>query len=103
MNQIYKALLKASSDVEAEVCGYGIENLERDQFEILLGSHHGMNFDQFRRLLQTVVERRDSGFLKIHSFKTCHSCPGDLLCNDAYHRSVDRQVALELLNNLGNK
>ena len=95
--------MKASTEVEAEVRGYGIENLEREQLEIFLNSHHGMNFQQFRLLLQTVAERRDSGFLKIHSSKPCYLCSGDLLCNDEHHRNVDRQIALEFLGNINNK
>jgi hypothetical protein len=99
---IYKGLGKASKEIEEEVSGYGT-SLDAEQLEIFLDSHYGMNFQQFHKLLQMVIDRRDSGFLKIHSSKTCHSCSGDRLCLDQHHRDVDRQVAHQLLKLLSNK
>lgn len=96
VNYIYEGLGKASKEIEDEVSGYGT-SLDAEQLEIFLNSHYGMNFEQFRQLLQTVINRRDSGYLKIHSSKTC-PCPGNRLCKDQHHRDLDRQVALQCLN-----
>jgi hypothetical protein len=102
VNYIYKGLGKASKEIQDEVSGYGT-TLDPEQLEIFLNSHYGMNFQQFRQLLQTVIDRRDSGFLKIHSSKPCHLCSGDQLCKDQHHCDVDRQVALQILKLLSNK
>lgn len=102
VNYIYKGLGKASKEIQDEVSGYGT-TLDTEQLEMFLNSHYGMNFQQFRQLLQTVIDRRDSGFLKIHSSKPCHSCSGDRLCKNQHHCDVDRQVALQILKLLSNK
>ncbi|KZS11416.1 putative JmjC domain-containing protein 4 [Daphnia magna] len=101
-SHIHKGLLNASIEIEEEVSGYGT-NLDEEQLEVFLNSHYGMNFRQFRQLLQMVVARRNSGFLKIHSLKNCLLCSGDGWCNQQRHQNMDRQVALELLKSLSKK
>lgn len=57
-----------------------------------------MNFGGFKQLLQTVVERRDKGLLKVHSSNNISTCDSSKMCNEEYHISSDRNIALELLN-----
>lgn len=95
--------MKASDEVEAELSGYGVSDLDKEQRDIVLNSHHGMNFQQFRLLLQTVIDRRDQGFLSIYRANACRTCSGDQLCNEEIHRISDRKVAHELLNYITNK
>lgn len=102
VSHIHRALMKASAEVENELKSFGISELEEAERETILNSHHGMNFQQFRQLLQTVVDRRGRGFLKAHSSKSC-SCSNGKLCDETYHRSVDCQIATNLLFQLNNK
>lgn len=98
---VYSALVKASEEIQAELRGFSVTNVDPDQLETILQCHHGMNFGGIKQLLQTVVERRDKGLLRAHSStNNICTCDSSKMCNEEYHISNDRKIALELLNML---
>ena len=91
--------MKALEEVQDEFQQFSIESIDNDQLEIVLQAHHGMNITGFRHLLMTVIQRRESGFLKTHSLLSCPSlhCSSDQFCNEHQHQLSDLETAKDML------
>jgi len=102
LNWIHRNLVKAAKEVQDEFKQFSIETIDPDQLETVLQAHHGMNVTGFRDLLMTVIQRRESGFLKTHSFRTCppSCCTSDRFCEEHQHRSSDLEAARNMLHQL---
>lgn len=100
INLIYSALVKAAEEVKDEFQSFGVEDVDQEKLETVLNCHHGMNFTEFRRLLETIVQRRESKQVPvmIHNSEDCPVCREP--CNKTLHEELDKQLALEMLDKM---
>jgi hypothetical protein len=91
--------LKAFNEVKKEFQDFAIDEEGHKQADIVLRCHHGMNFQDFGNLLESVAQRRKEGYLKIHSSSPC-ACDGRELCADQFHRDFDLNIALDMIQRL---
>jgi len=99
---IHSNLVKALKEVQDEFRRFSIESIDPDQLETVLQAHHGMNVTGFRQLLTTVIQRRERGYLKIHSMQSCppSCCSSDHFCDEHQHRLSDLEAAGNMLHQL---
>jgi len=100
IEQIYQGLVLASKEVQKEFQDFSIDDDCKEQFELVLRCHHGMNFEDFIKLLESVIQVRQQQSLNTGGSSICTSCNGGMLCDVLSHIKWDLTIATNLLDKL---